>query len=864
MRASRFRDDACRSTSGGRVGTRERAGGIRAKIAAGAVLLWAATASADARTEARAHFRKGMGLVASAHYEEAISELQRAYEILPHPSVLYNIGRACLELGDLEAAIANFRKYMESDPADRDETARLVENLESRLKRAQAAIAAQPQPTPLGQGAGVVPDPTKGPVVQPTGPTQRAKPAEGAAAAAGDPEVHDAVRIERGKGEDVFEETVVTASRAAQSPLDAPSSTSIITEQDIRLSGIVKIPELLRRLAGVDILESTGAQTEVSLRGFNQRLSNKILVLVDGRSVYIDNLGSTIWSALSVGVEDIERIEVVRGPGSALYGADAFNGVVNIITKAPGEGPSGASVAYGDRNTTHGSFWATGREGQFAWRFGAGYDYVARWSRDVSPARVDVTLPSGSETTSQRTVRLDFRGVRRLGKTVSVALGGSLVKGDTELLGIGPVSDVVLRDLTVTDLTAKLDSEHIKLRTFWNHYESPDQRNNVAYVGQLALQASPRVDVADAELQYVSKLTLGPSVANDLHIGVSYRFKSVEWEFLDRTRTEHHEAAFLHDEIKLGRFLALVADLRLDYVPFLERVIPSPRGSILVHPSARSTVRGVVATAFRKPTFLESYLHLDIPLPVSAVGAFAGSFAGRDESSHVREERVLTFELGYSNLESDLVSFDSAAFYNRVDGIIELEPNRPLTLGDIARGFDAFDAPSNRYAAFFTGFNNACQGFDVAGGELGLRFFPTEGLDIYGNYTLNVVRQDNSKCGASELALLQQDARTSTHKVNVGVQVRTKAGIDGSIDFHYVSPQTWAEQVINAERQRLEYSALKLSPYSLLNARVGYRFSGDHAEVSAMAYNAIGTPHREHPFGQVIDRRTMLMFTYKL
>src|SRR5205085_2136617 len=90
------------------------------------------------------------------------------------------------------------------------------------------------------------------------------------------------------KTEEVFEERVVTASKAAQSPLDAPNSTSIITAQDIRLSGIHTLPELLRRLAGVDIMEVTGAHAEVSIRGFNQRLSNKVLVLVDGRSVYVD------------------------------------------------------------------------------------------------------------------------------------------------------------------------------------------------------------------------------------------------------------------------------------------------------------------------------------------------------------------------------------------------------------------------------------------------------------------------------------------------------------------------------------------------------------------------------------------------
>src|SRR6185312_2433500 len=132
----------------------------------------------------------------------------------------------------------------------------------------------------------------------------------------------------------------------------------------------------LRRLAGVDIMETTGAQTEVSMRGFNQRLSNKVLVLVDGRSVYIDLLGATLWADLPVSVEDIERIEVVRGPGSALYGADAFNGVINIITKAPGEGGSGFNVGYGTHNETHGTAYASGRAGDLAYRLSGGYDYL--------------------------------------------------------------------------------------------------------------------------------------------------------------------------------------------------------------------------------------------------------------------------------------------------------------------------------------------------------------------------------------------------------------------------------------------------------------------------------------------------------
>src|SRR5262249_24652667 len=215
--------------------------------------------------------------------------------------------------------------------------------------------------------------------------------------------------------EDIYQETVVTASRNAQSPLDSPNSTTIITRQDIQLSGITRIPELLRRVAGADVMEITGGDTNVSLRGFNSRLANKLLVLVNGRPVYNDLLGSTLWESLTIDVDQIERIEVVRGPGSALYGADAFTGVVNIITIAPGEGKPGARFGYGDHNQAYGSAWVSGREGDFAYRASAGYTRNPRWTREVTPDRRDVTLSDFDPNLGSEDLRLDLRATQRLG-----------------------------------------------------------------------------------------------------------------------------------------------------------------------------------------------------------------------------------------------------------------------------------------------------------------------------------------------------------------------------------------------------------------------------------------------------------------
>ena len=813
---------------------------LAAMLAALVTATSAGPAFADARTEARAHFKKGMESITLGRYDEGIAELQKAYQVLPHPNVLYNIARAYAEAGDLEEAITYFRKYLDGNPEDKAEVREVLKSLDARLKRQQAAReAAQAPATPT-----VTPG-TETPTAPKTETAEAPKPSE----------------LGQARTEDVFAESIVTATKGAQSPLDAPNSTSVITEQDIRLSGITKIPELLRRLAGVDIMEVTGAQTEVSVRGFNQRLSNKTLVLVDGRSVYVDLLGATFWQTLSIGVEDIQRIEVVRGPGSALYGADAFNGVINIITKKPGEGRSGVAGGFGTQATTHGSLWASGRDADFGWRVAAGYDYLPRWSREVPNGRADVVTGVGDQVESSRTVRLDARGTRRIGKLGTFGLGGGLTQGAIEVLGVGPLNDFVLPSFASSDVTTFFNAEHLDARVFWNRLRAESNLNAV-YLGQSLVPGHADQNVVDGEVAYKWKFDFGKESSNDLRLGLAYRYKDVSWTYLDRRRIEHHYALFLHDAFKIVDPLSLVADYRLDWVPYLERFQQSPRGAVLVHPSKQSTIRASVATAFRKPTFLESYLSLPIQLPVTGTAQFSEGVRREEPGFILNAERILSAELGYLNQESDLFVIDGTVYYNRVSDLIQLASNRPLTVGDIARA-GAQDPATGLFPVGLGGWENQCQAYNVYGGEAGIRTFPVEGLDVYANYTFNKLQQDNSGCTSEELLRVVSDQRTSLHKVNAGVQLRTTPGFDGSIDFHYVSPQVWAEQVTNLVRQQIDQQAFALSAYTLLDARLGYRFFSNQAEVSVMGSNLLDIKHREHPFGQLVGRRMMAMAMYR-
>src|SRR5208282_4892112 len=120
--------------------------------------------------------------------------------------------------------------------------------------------------------------------------------------------------------------------------------------------------------------------------------------------------------------------------------------------------------------------------------------------------------------------------------------------------------------------------------------------------------------------------------------------KQVQWSYLIADETENHAGLFLHDAVNIGSSLAVVGDYRADYVPYLNRIVQSPRGSVLVHPSKRSTVRGIVATAFRTPNFLETYIGNFIQLPYAGGGEVT-----LPNFPKVQPEQIFTTELGYLN-----------------------------------------------------------------------------------------------------------------------------------------------------------------------------------------------------------------------
>ena len=276
---------------------------VRALFAA--ALLLPTLALADARVEARRHFKTGMALIADGKLDDGISELLEAYSIRPHPNVLFNIARAYEAAGRPADALVFYNRYLDANPPDADKVREVALRLEAQapkkavtppdeVKKPAEKLVAVPQVDEatvkrldalaerLERAVAKAEARAEAPL-----PAAETKPAAGAAA-------------EEDFGVP-YEETVVAASRRAQATLDAPNAITVITGDEIRASGLISLPDILRRVPGAEVMTMGLGSANVSFRGFNQRIANKVLVLVDGRPEYQDFLGVTLWPVLPVG-----------------------------------------------------------------------------------------------------------------------------------------------------------------------------------------------------------------------------------------------------------------------------------------------------------------------------------------------------------------------------------------------------------------------------------------------------------------------------------------------------------------------------------------------------------------------------------
>lgn len=824
-------------------------------------------ARAEPRDDARRHFSLGLSAAREGDFQLALERFLAAQEAFPHQATLYNITLAYLDLGDLEAARTYYALYRELSvertgevpltipeldapqtlppapppPTDRSDEVRLIEELSDELTQRLAALADLIQESQPGTAS---PDTTGPGDLAPQDPTRTPT-------SAGTPEEADTPEAPPGFLDAAYEAVVVSASRVGQDPLDSPSTVTVLTADDIRLSGVLDVPDLLRRVVGVEIANMASGQPDVAIRGFQREMNNKVLVLIDGRSTYLDFIGTTIWSALPVTLEELERVEVIRGTGSAVYGANAVTGVINLITRAPGEGGQVVRVSGGSPGLGRASVVASGRSGQGAFRLSSTVQTQGVWAREslLDGEQPDAPILWRTDPdTAAESLRFNARMDQPLGTWGAMSLSGGLASAELKLFPPGAL-DAYGMQIDHRYARADLFAEGVHLRAFWsdnNGTSGPD----LQYVGERDNTNDFDNDVVDVELERPVAFETGP-VHHQLNVGAGYRFKSIRSGLLvggfDTPYLEHHLKAFVNEQASMGP-LSLVGSLRVDRHPLIDVTkTTSPRTSLLLRVQRDTSVRLTAGSAYRAPTAMESYLDLDIITPVD--GLFSPVYGDQE----LLPERITTLELGVHDASSLFHQADLVLYRNQISKLIA-PPTQPI-------GAQAFDDRNNGFNLVESYWLNTPSSYLGYGAEAELELYPTDGVDLFANAALNqmiILEEDYDPTRAPELS-------SAPLMINLGGSVRTPWRTDVSLWANWKAPQDWFIRDFGSDLTSI-VSVVRLDARLLASARVAVRPIGEQLELSLDAWHLaalLGQPAKEHPSGQPIGGRLYGSVTWR-
>ncbi|MFL5321925.1 MAG: TonB-dependent receptor plug domain-containing protein, partial [Myxococcaceae bacterium] len=572
------------------------------------------------------------------------------------------------------------------------------------------------------------------------------------------------------------------------------------------------------------------------------------LVLVDGRTEYQDFIGVTLWPALPVGLEEIDRIEIIRGPGSALYGANAMLGVINIITRNPGNPPPAEFNAIGGMgNTAGGSFVASSAVKKLRYRASVGYLQEDKWSRDFADDRPDIVSRVADSSLGLRSVRGNLTTRYQFTDDVSVGASAGVNRLFTELYPLGLLRNYFL-DGTSSYVQADSTLGPLKARAFWNQLEA-DAGPQYEAIGARSLATHVSSHVFSGEVLFSRELQLAGT--HRLDVGVSGRLKRVGWTYLDAFHQELHGAAFVQDEWRIIDPVRIVGSYRIDRHPLLDNGKPgyaqSPRISALYFPAQGHALRASFSTAFREPTYLESYTAIRLPLP----GVNGGSALTTGDTT-LKPEQLTAFELGYrGELPASGLEWDLALYRNDVRNLITLSGLQPLPADQ------SYDPATQSFLIGRSKFENEKATYTALGAEVGVTVAPLDRLEVRGSGAWQRITQSGVASGTPCAPCSQ----APQFKLYGGVTYRAAAGVDLSGEVNYVTATTWIEREPAAsDPTQIEAKQNPLPAYTVINARLAYRLFKDKLTVGIVG-SQLGSPHREHPFGNLIDRRLFATLT---
>jgi iron complex outermembrane receptor protein len=461
---------------------------------------------------------------------------------------------------------------------------------------------------------------------------------------------------------------VTSVSRKEQKLSNVAAAIYVITQEDIRRSGATTIPDLLRMVPGLDVAQIDANAWAISSRGFNDQIADKLLVLIDGRSVYDPTFSGIFWDQQNVPLEDIDRIEVIRGPGATVWGANAVNGVINIITKSSKVTQGGLVAAGAGSSEAHGLVQYGGKIGRKGtYRIFGSYDnYNNHVKQSDQPAEDAWHLSHGG-----------FRSDWDLTARDALTVEGDIITGRerqvlTSFISLYPPLVGTFDDPIrpgAGDILGRWT------HTFSNHTDTALQ---LYYSGVNQTSSGVRELWDTFDLDFQHHLALGSR--QDVVWGFEYRHTAdnilpgYAIAYSPSSRSQNLSSAFIQDEIELADSLSLTLGSKLEHNTFTG-FEAEPSGRLAWSPTGHQTLWAAVSRAIRQPSRTDDDLRLDsaaLPGP-DGLSTLVSVFG----SPNFKSEALLAYELGYRAEPIKRVSLDFATFYNVYHDLRTIEPGEP-------------------------------------------------------------------------------------------------------------------------------------------------------------------------------------------
>lgn len=604
---------------------------------------------------------------------------------------------------------------------------------------------------------------------------------------------------------------VISAAKRPQKLADAAAAIYVLTGDDIRRSGANSVPEVLRLVPGMQVARLNNGAWAISARGSASSVANKLLVLVDGRSIYNPIFGGVLWDAQDVLLQDIDRIEVIRGPGATLWGANAVNGVINIITKTANDtqgtfvSAGTGSVARGYAEVRYGGMIST----DTAFRLYAKY---SDWKSTMdSPVAGHFQAPYVTRS-------VGFRADSNLSSADKLMMSGQLtsnIYGEMEPIPLYTPPYAAFLPFRYDEGSAFFNSK-------WSHVASATSEYSfrLSYIYEHAGRGGDTGWTNSLEAEFQDHFE--PFESHDVVWGVAYKLNTVHIGSgfpISTSRTDVKQdvaSGFVQDDISLipSRLRATIGT-KVEYNNFSGFDF-EPSVRVIWTPNDKNALWIAVSRAARTPTMAEQYavyFQGVMPNPVNA--AYPPIAIMVSGNRKFESEKVMAYELGYRVEPLDNLSLDIAAFYNVSTGLRSAEY--------AAQDFALTPVPHVVQNMIMGNFASArSYGWELAG-----EWQPTQGWRLRGTYAYwngNAV-QDGFDRAIVNLTVLGQVPHNQ-------FSIRSSADLPGNLETDITIRYVGA----------LAYTSV--GSYVAVDARLGWK-PLEWFDLSLVGQNLIGPPHTE-------------------